>query len=258
MRIVYFLAILAMTSCRSDSGADGDGNGGAFLSQQDSTTLSSILSREGIESPAEVATICTEKADSLEYFQTVIAYRAKSGCRFGQAGNGDATQGQLQAVETSHARLRLPVNSLLCELKVESRENSPVVASDDLFFTLNRMIIFGSNQAITNTLRKEEERIIRWSFPDVRGQAFNTTNSITYCHRDSFFCIFNRANDNPFVRVTLENQAFADIAYELVGQQEADARIVVTGDNGNNDCSHSDLLLQVQMKYLTISPGGIQ
>lgn len=250
-----FLILISNFSCRSESGSDN--NSGIFEGQQSASTLTAVLSQIGVTGPSEIAKLCEEHSDAIQQLTRNMSFRARSGCRFGEAGNGPPEAGVLQAQATSQSRLKLPANALLCELKVESRENRPVIFADDLYFTLNRMVIFGSNTSIISGLRREGERMIRFSFPEIRGQPVNNNDVIPYCHRESFFCLFNRASENSFVRVTLEPAILSDIAYQLLGTEDVNARVTVTGDNGENDCSHSDLTFQLNLKYLTLGPNGV-
>lgn len=144
MRSCFLLSItLLLAACKpSPEVGTGEGGGASFNSQMDSSTLTGVLQSLGISEPADITRACNEARDEQEEITRTLVFPARSGCNFGQAGNLQATAGQLQAQATSRGTFPLPANSLICEMKIDSLENRPVGFADDMFFLVNRMILF--------------------------------------------------------------------------------------------------------------------
>lgn len=183
---------------------------------------------------------------------TTIKFAARENCSWNQNGNLDRKQGFIQAFEKADQLVSMPANSVVCELDLNSAPTAQLHYDDFLFFSVENHVIFGTNNEAAQKLAKKDE-IFQWDFEKVKGQAINNFEAAAYCLAAGQRCQLPPHDQRGPVSIDLTAEETAPIAFQIAdGRTELKFTLAATGDNDDRDCYHTELDLNVNIKYLQL------
>ncbi|SMF14046.1 hypothetical protein [Pseudobacteriovorax antillogorgiicola] len=236
-------------------------NGGNFNGQQGNEELGAAATSDQVEQRLEdigvsdatsLADAC-EKVDELniQESKTSISYAERRNCNWNQGPNLEPRDRFVQAFETSKASIQVPAGSVLCSIDLASQDNARMHYDDFLFLTLEDKVIFGSNQGVTSRLDRSDD-IFSWDFSKIAGLQIGNFESPYYCIGGLQSCSLPPHDQEGPIALALETKAIAPIALEVAGQTQLALDLIATGDNDDEDCMHTQLDLDVTVKFIKL------
>ncbi|MBC7659260.1 MAG: hypothetical protein H7249_06085 [Chitinophagaceae bacterium] len=208
-------------------------------------------------------------AGSLKVKQQTLSFPEHKGCDFGNNGNGPGVEGTLSAINTNTLQLDLPPGKI-CDIAIESDNNSQFKYDDMLVMTLDTNVLFFSTSYmvegdLANKL-DQKDGIYQWDFSKVRGLRpidFGPRGSAgaAKCIGDSSECILPPSDTLGTVSIKLPVGKIIPISDSLVGKTKTTMSLIATGDDdgpgggphGNVnklDCLQTALDVKITFKYL--------
>lgn len=178
-----------------------------------------------------------------------LYYPARRDCAWNQNGNLGRVDGHLQARFEEKKNVSLPANAVLCELGIRSKTDS--FQYDDTFFlTFDKYILISSNSNVMPEFQKEKSLSV-WNFDDIKGERHDFNRSGSYClGEDASTCTVPQHDQRGGLSLTIDTETLSDLALSLQNKTSYDVGAVTTGDNDDGDCEHTDLTLEVTLKYI--------
>jgi hypothetical protein len=171
-------------------------------------------------------------------------------CSFGQAPNLTPLNNFVQARELSAGMLKLPDNSEICSITIESPADTMLKYDDFIVLTLDDFVVFASNKLLVAKLAQVNS-FYKWDFAKVVGSPIDDFMGAPYCIGASDRCIFPGTDKVGPVLLKLNFSEISGITKTLQGKTAVPINIVATGDdNVEKDCFHTALNLTISMSYI--------
>ena len=168
-------------------------------------------------------------------------------CNYSGTGNLCAKQAHLQAQAIQSKSLQLPQNAVLCALEIES-SSQEIQYDDFLIFTLDDYLLMLSNDKLLRKMPKKNGLYV-WDFEEIKGREYGFEGD-RHCLGDSSSCVLP-GHDRPGpVNFSVDTESLVKLSDQMKGQQNYRFDVIATGDNDRGDCWHTDLNLNVKIKYV--------
>ncbi|NRA66635.1 MAG: hypothetical protein HRU19_19255 [Pseudobacteriovorax sp.] len=254
--LILFAGVFA--SCSNNSFSGGQATGPAAVSEEDATkkTLNTdnifeTLAEKGIQDSDTLKLACEDAKDKLETSNQKIIYPERKDCSFGSSPNLEERNQYVQAYETNPSEIKVPEGAIICDLSLNSKDNTQLRYDDFIFLTIEGQVIFGSNDGITANLEKKEA-IYQWDWNKIVGKEIEEFQAPSYCLGEAQSCILPPHDQAGPVKISLKTADIAPLAFEVAGKEKLSANLIATGDNDAEDCMHTELELDVEVKYLQL------
>lgn len=254
MRLKYQSLIILIypiiMSC-NDGGFARSGDTSYSSAEVNEAPESNVFEDAGITDSDSLLAVCNETPEDQIVKETMnIVFPERLNCSWNENGNLSERDGFVQAREKSSSVISLPEKSVLCGVKMNSK--NPTLHYDDfIFLAMENNIIFGSNSSVTKKLPKKES-IYQWDFQSVANQAIGNFEAPYYCIEDRSSCIIPGHDQQGPVNIDIGTKALSPIAFSLAGRTDINLDLIATGDNDEEDCMHSELSLDIEVSYLQL------
>jgi len=201
------------------------------------------------EAPADVAAYCAE--EGLQVFDTTVTFAASSsGCAWDSGDNVAPAEG----VYTAHVESVQPVADLvdaaICTLDMDFSPGFEF--DDDLFLTWNDAVLLTNQGGVLDNLGTWE-RYPLWAWDDLVEFAFpGPFNQQTFCagaDAELAECAIPRATGGGGWTGDLayepEGAVVNELAWRAIQLGGPAIGLVVTGDNDDTDCTHTELEVEL-------------
>ena len=168
--------------------------------------------------------------------------------------NTDITPGNLcrkdrylQAREWQTVDVELPDNAVICGMEIVSRQDQ-IQYDDFLIFTIEDYILMLSNTDLLRHMPRMDGAYV-WDFEAIKGKKYGF-NGGRYCLGNNSTCAFPGHDKQGSVNFSVDTEALAPISAKLQGKSSYSFSAIATGDNNDEDCWHTDLELDVKIRYV--------
>jgi hypothetical protein len=193
-----------------------------------------------------------EKPVQLLQSQVKLNFPERKKCTFGVEPNKERKNGYLQAREVSSANMKLPPDSEVCSMTLESPASAMLHYDDFIILTIDDFVIFSSNKDFIPKL-DQMNGLYKWDFLKVREMAVNF-ESPPYCIGAMERCTFPPTDKPGPILMKLNNSEISGITKAIQGKAEVPVDLVATGDDNDSgneiDCFHTALELTVTLHYI--------
>ncbi len=200
----------------------------------------------------EIAALCASNRLRTRTIPVVFAEQ-NGGCQWGQNGNLGARDGIVRARLEQSFELELRRNETLCGFSINSPEQQ-ISFDDEMTLTFNDQVLMSSYNY--NDLYQEQDGLFEYSWTRIID-AFNpgpATPVNPYCLGNSAgspaTCTVPQTQISGIFSLAvpeLESLKLSRIASE---QNRAQLGLIITGDDDSADCSHSEISMTVEVKYV--------
>lgn len=272
--LVFGLSFLTIVSClkknnkqrqtstegsQADPQVDSDSQAGRDSGSSDvvsanvviDETVVTKLKELGLNEDEALETHCKSNNANLKTVKTELDFAEHRGCDFGQAPQLEKKDQHLQAFVISQKTLTSPNNVILCNLTLQSKPESLLQYDDYLVISLDQHVLVASNSAIVTHLEKAGV-FYQWNTDRLRGESLGDINAAPYCVEGLSSCSIPGHEERAKVELSFESRAIANLALELAGRSEIAVNLIVSGDNDDTDCFHTDLTLEAELSYLSL------
>lgn len=187
-------------------------------------------------------------------------------CEFGTKAspeyNGNLTKkdGRLRARYTQDRQIDLPANAVICDMKIESKEQD--FRYDDAFFLSMNNYILASNhkkeikeviapEVISHRRTNKNVSLFKYDWLKVRNTTFdNVANDFCLGNdEDLSSCQWPITEEYGKIKLEFDSELLIRLGSKSVDSKQA-LSFVVTGDNNPDlDCYHQELDLDLEIKY---------
>ncbi len=200
------------------------------------------------ETVSEITELCA--AGSLQTISFDVFIDERDGCSWGEEGNVEEDQGAYTAREADIRSIEGMENTVVCSLDFDF--NGDFTYEDDFFLTWNDAILL-SNRGLVIEEFSEWMRYPLFAWDDIVELEIPTSQSFTpFCAGEdegNASCEVPRKRNNGNWEGDLEYDVDLIVVHELAFRAQSlgglDIGLVTTGDNDEEDCSHSELDLEV-------------
>lgn len=172
-------------------------------------------------------------------------------CKFNEAPNLEPKNAFVQAREITTAMLKLPENSEICSMTLDSAAGQTLRYDDFIVLTIDDFVLFSSNVLLTEKLAKMGN-YFRWDFGKVVGEPIGMRfKDPAYCVGAAERCVFPGTESVGPVSMKLNYTEISGITKAIQGKAAVPVDLITTGDdNLTKDCLHTTLDLAVTMTYI--------
>jgi hypothetical protein len=193
-----------------------------------------------------------EKPVQLLMSQVKLSFAESKKCAFNVEPNKAPLDAHLQAQKISTMDLKLPENSEICSMKLETPANAQVQYDDFLILAIDDFVIFSSNGDFLPKLDKING-LYKWDFLKVRESPVDF-KALPYCIGAMDRCTFPGTDTVGPIRLNLNYSEISGIAKAIQGKVQVPVDLIATGDNDDSadkmDCFHTALDLTVTLQYI--------
>lgn len=253
-KISLALAVLLSVSCSSHefkgsakAGATAPKSNEANPSEPTTTTTDGT-----IQKPAEAPVITStskdrcESGDGTKVLEQKISFPARKGCNF--EAEGITRQNEvITAMKSSSIPLQLPVGEV-CDMSLESDGEIAFRYDDILIFSLEQYVLFSSTETIKERF-VPKNNYLEWDKAKLLDWRVNFDGKPLCIDADST-CNMPATDTPGKLSLVYPFKSIAPLINLYKGKTEVPLLLTATGDNDDQDCSHSQLDLVVKMKYL--------
>lgn len=169
-------------------------------------------------------------------------------CDWGKNGNLSENNTYLQARESNSVTLELPPGAIACSMSLKSQEDL-FHYDDTLFFSLGKYILISSNDNVIPDFAKEGELVL-FDWEKIKGLNRQFDKNQSHCLGSSNCQIPDHDKAGP-LNIVLDGDAFNQLGLKLLKETEpTDFRMIATGDNDEEDCFHSNVTMDLTVKYI--------
>ena len=162
-------------------------------------------------------------------------------------GNLHRKDRYLQAREWQTRQVELPENAVICGMEIVSKQDQ-IQYDDFLIFTIDDRILMLSNNELLRKMPKKDG-VYHWDFDAIKGRKYGFDGD-RYCLGNDSSCIFPGHDKQGSVNFSVGTSAIAAVSASLQGQTTYNFSAIATGDNDDEDCWHTDLELDVKIRYV--------
>jgi len=179
---------------------------------------------------------------------TELLFAARANCDFSNDGNLDPRNEHLQArAEESHF-VELPQGATLCALALES-QGDRAAFDDHVAVLVEDVLVVSGGSGGTLDDYPLVDGLPRFDWTTVRGRPFADRYTPYGCLGGGR-CIVPRTEESGPFDVQIEPETMAELVGALALDAGFDVRLLVFGDDDWGDCAHSDLALDLSVRYL--------
>jgi hypothetical protein len=193
-----------------------------------------------------------EKPVQLLTSTVKLVFPESKKCAFNVEPNKAPIEAQLQAQKVSTQSLKLPADSEICSMNLETPANAKVQYDDFLILTVDDFVIFSSNKDFIPKLDKING-FYKWDFLKVRESPVDF-QALPFCVGAMERCTFPATDTEGPILLKLNYSEIAGIAKGIQGKAEVPVDLISTGDNDDSDtkmdCYHTALDLTVTLNYI--------
>ncbi len=209
--------------------------------------------------PVEIVTTedvvdhCATAAAQTQTFRLVFEEKDES-CAWKKNGNKSKKDGKVRARAEEYFNIALGEGDLLCDLSVSSPVQN-LRFDDELFVTFNDLILLSSynyNSHFDVVDPESEDLTHIYSWENLIG-GFNpgkTSYDSTYClgeGEEGSSCQVPNSQTTGAFSLMLSEEKGAMLGLSALEHGSADIGLIVTGDNDNSDCQHTEIVLDVSL-----------
>lgn len=197
--------------------------------------------------PDAIKNQCRGGGEVQTISQRLSFRETRSGCDYGRNGNLTPRQGRIRARKVETITVQLPANASLCQLKIDSVSRD-LQYDDFMFFNVNDIVLVGSSGQLMRKL-PERRNIFRFDFERIKNERADFFDlRRDYCLGGAGECeIPGHDREGPMKIDFVSDQIF-NLSSQLGNARELDFSLVTTGDN-DNDCFHTDFILDLEASY---------
>jgi hypothetical protein len=185
--------------------------------------------------------------------QVKVSFAKRQKCKFNVEPNKAPIQAFVQAREVSSAVLKLPENSEICTMTLESPADAKLKYDDFIILTIDDFVIFASNKDLVSKLG-QTNGLYKWDFLKVRESKINDFKTAAYCIGAADRCKFPGTDTEGAVMLKLNYTEISGITNAIQGKAQVPIELIATGDNNDSpekmDCYHEALDLTISLNYI--------
>jgi hypothetical protein len=175
-------------------------------------------------------------------------------CEYNKGVNLGKKEGHFQAMLKQKAEIELPAASAVCEVSLRTEDNS-IKYNDHFAVTFQDVLLFSSFNMVDKFINYKGLYLFDWN--RIKGQEVEDYSS--YCIGVCRYPVADRVgslradfkvSESPEVAFALVTSAF--MQSQLGKPIKGDIGIHVTGDKDDNDCSHNDVVVTVDVSYVEL------
>lgn len=201
-----------------------------------------------LETVTEITELCADS--SLETIAFDVFIDESDGCSWGEDGNIEEDQGVYTARDAVIRSIEGMENTVMCSLDFDF--HGDFTYEDDFFLTWNDAILLTNRGSVVGEF-SEWMRYPVFEWDDIVDLEIPTSQNFTpFCageDDDNADCEVPRERNNGNWEGDLEYDVDLIVVHELAFRAQSfgrlDIGLVTTGDNDEDDCSHSELDLEV-------------
>ncbi len=192
---------------------------------------------------------CDKPVQLLSMVQKFSFLGPKTTCSFGVAPNLERKNNFVQAREVFSRILKLPDNSEICSISLESPPDAKIRYDDFILFTIDDFVLFSSNKELVAKLNQVNAFYL-WDFSKVVEMPIVDFKSPAYCVGAAERCKFPLTETDGPVTFKLNYAEIAGIAKAIQGKASVPFNLIATGDDNDVDCFYTDLDLSITLNYI--------
>ena len=216
-----------------DNGPSGDGPPGT------------VPPDEPPDTPPTVAD-CQAAAETRSF---TLGFQPRRGCVFSSEGNLPPRNEFVQARADEVRFVQLPQIRTLCDLTLRAREGPPIFFDDHVAIVVEDVVLVSGGSGLALNEYETVDGLPRFDWSAVRGEPFRPRNSAYACLGGGR-CDVPRTERFGDLNVEVGSETMIAIANSLSLNGGFNVRFLTFGDNDASDCAHSELTLDVDVRYL--------
>lgn len=193
-----------------------------------------------------------EKPVQLLTTQVKLVFPESKKCAFNVEPNKAPIEAFLQAQKVSTQTLKLPLDSEICSMTLETPATAKVQYDDFLILAIDDFVVFSSNKDFIPKLDKLNG-LYKWDFLKVRESPVDF-KALPYCIGAMERCTFPGTDTEGPILLKLNYSEITGITKAIQGKAAVPVDLIATGDNDDSDekmdCFHTALDLTVTLNYI--------
>lgn len=198
---------------------------------------------------SDINDLCSTTPRQTKVHEVVFPAR-NEGCFWGQEGNLDPFDGIVHARSEEIVSLNLNEAETLCSIRLESPAQE-IIFDDELFLTFNDAILLSSYNYNAHFSLRDGLYIYSW---EAMIGGFNPgpySSSESYCVGDgnsvASICEIPVTDTIGRFFIDVVNEEAEKLSLLSKQQKRADIGLIVTGDDDEKDCSHSEIRVSIEL-----------
>ncbi len=193
-----------------------------------------------------------DKPVQLLMSQVKLSFPESKKCAFNVEPNKEPKEAFLQAQKVSSMNLKLPADSEVCSMTLETPAAAKVQYDDFLILAIDDFVIFSSNRDFIPKLDKING-LHKWDFLKVRESPVDF-KALPFCIGAMDRCTFPATDTEGPILLKLNYSEISGITKAIQGKTAVPVDLIATGDNDDSadkmDCFHTALDLTVTLQYI--------
>lgn len=185
----------------------------------------------------------------LQTLTVDLEFPARQDCPWGLDDNL-TQQNELNRARVEEVRdLVLPDGAQLCDLAIHSRTDD-LLFDDHVTLTLDDVVLIGGGYGYAIDVLGVSANLPRYRWDDVVDLPFRDRDAPYYCigEPDSA-CVLPQTEVAGPLDLALSEAATEDLVAAMSGKTTLPFRVITFGDDDEDDCAHTDLILEVEVSY---------
>lgn len=182
-------------------------------------------------------------AESFEVY-----FASRRGCAFSDGGNLSPRNGFIRARHVEVAEIPLPEFGTLCNLTLRSREGPPIAFDDEVVVLFNDVVLVAGGSAPNLAEYPYQGGLPRFIWEDLRGQPLRGPRP--YDCLGGGRCEVPRTQELGRLNLGFSAETMLELAQAVDLTNGLRLAFVTFGDNDASDCSHGDIRMDLELRYL--------
>ena len=176
-----------------------------------------------------------------------LYFPARSGCAFSEDPNLDPRNEHIQARVEESESVDLPLGASVCGLTMASDERD-LQFDDHLAILLDDVVLVSGGSGLALEDHPVVDGLPRFDWTDVRGRPFSDRYAPYQCLGEST-CSVPATERSGALTVDIDEATMTLVAHRLPNPTQFQVRLLTFGDNDGGDCAHTDLTVQLAVRY---------
>ena len=204
-------------------------------------------------SKEEVLNLCQSGERKITSHKILVP--ETNGCKFNSENSLEKKESFFQAVVKQKASINLPASAVICEVVFHS-SGDQIQYKDDFAVTFQDVLLFSSFDM--NHLFQEFKGLFLFDWNQLKGKR-RAESDDSYCigacryperNKKGRFSAFFDVTSSPDLAFALVTSSF--IQSKLGKPIKGDIGIYVTGDRDDDDCSHTEAVVTVDIEHVEL------
>ncbi len=195
---------------------------------------------------SDVVSLCQNGVKKTKTQKILVPKTAS--CEYGKGANLEKKESSFQAMIKQKAKVELPTSAAICEVSLRTDDNL-IKYNDHFAVTYSDILLFSSFNMAEELDGFSGIYLFNWN--NIRGKEIVEHSS--YCIGVCRYPVANRLGSLKADFNVLDTPGIARFLVTPSGDSfKGEIGIYVTGDKDDDDCSHNDVVVTVDVRYIDL------